>query len=116
MEEALLFAERDNKVYIRAFGHITAAACGTLKARIFERFESSPSPDNLYVDLSSCEYMDSTFMGLLVGFNKRLLRCAERPSSVGIATAPPAAGTRPPPCPFAWLCAIATIHLSFASW
>lgn len=82
VEEALLFAERDKKVYIRAFGHITAAMCGTLKAKVFELFDESPAPENLYVDLSSCEYMDSTFMGLLVGFNKRLLRAAERPITV----------------------------------
>ncbi len=86
MEEALLLAEQDNTIFIRAVGHITANSCADLKARVFERIESSPVIDNLYVDLSACEYMDSTFMGLLVGFNKRFLRVAERPITILSAT------------------------------
>lgn len=82
MDEALLLKESEDAIYIRALGHITANSCAGLKARVFERLERAPAPDNVFVDLSRCEYMDSTFMGLLVGFNKRLLRAAERPITV----------------------------------
>lgn len=82
MDEALLLKESGDAIYIRALGHITANSCAGLKARVFERLERPPAPDNVFVDLSHCEYMDSTFMGLLVGFNKRLLRAAEKPITV----------------------------------
>lgn len=82
MDEALLLKESGDAIYIRALGHITANSCAGLKARVFERLERPPVLDNLFVDLSLCEYMDSTFMGLLVGFNKRLLRVAEKPITV----------------------------------
>lgn len=71
VEEAVFVKERDNKLYIRAVGHVTAGISATLRQRIYRRLEQQPVPDAIYVDLSSCEYMDSTFMGLLVGFNKR---------------------------------------------
>jgi anti-anti-sigma factor len=86
VEEALLLSEQNNVIYIRAVGHITANSCADLKARVFERIEAEPIIGNLYVDLSSCNYMDSTFMGLLVGFNKRFLRVAERPITILGAT------------------------------
>lgn len=82
VEEALYLAEENNKLYIRATGHVTAQLCAELKARVFDRLDLKPPVDAVYVDLSQCEYMDSTFMGLLVGFNKRFLRLSERPISV----------------------------------
>lgn len=82
MEEALFYRESGNVLYIRAQGHIAVKLCAELKARVFERLEAQPPVQRLYVDLSPCEYMDSTFMGLLVGFNKRLLRYSEKPITV----------------------------------
>jgi len=79
VEEALFIKETNNRVYIRAQGHVTANSCPELKARVFDRLEAKPAVEDVYVDLSSCEYMDSTFMGLIVGFNKRFLRFSERP-------------------------------------
>jgi anti-anti-sigma factor len=71
VEEAVFVKEQDNKLYIRAAGHVTAGISATLRQRIYRRLEKPPAPEAIYVDLSSCEYMDSTFMGLLVGFTKR---------------------------------------------
>jgi anti-anti-sigma factor len=78
MGEALYYKEQDNNLYLRAEGHVTAALCADLRERVFARLESAPSVEAMYVDLSECNYMDSTFMGLLVGFNKRLLRSASK--------------------------------------
>lgn len=74
MAEALYYKEKDRVLYVAAEGHITAALCADLRARAFERFDGAPTVEGMFVDLSSCDYMDSTFMGLLVGFNKRLLK------------------------------------------
>ncbi len=79
MEEVLFIKETNNRVYIRAQGHITANACPELKARVFNRLDAKPAVEDVIIDLSSCEYMDSTFMGLIVGFNKRFMRFSERP-------------------------------------
>jgi anti-anti-sigma factor len=72
--EALRYKEKDDVLYIRAEGHVTAALCADLRFMIFERFDAEPKVKGMYVDLSECTYMDSTFMGLLVGFHKRLAR------------------------------------------
>jgi len=82
VEEALFYRESGNVLYIRAQGHIAVKLCAELKARVFERLEANPPVQRLYVDLGPCEYMDSTFMGLLVGFNKRLLRFSEKPITI----------------------------------
>lgn len=82
MEEALFYRETENRLYIRAQGHIGVKLCGELKLTVFERLESQPPVQRVYVDLSRCEYMDSTFMGLLVGFNKRFLRFSEKPITI----------------------------------
>lgn len=78
MGEALYYKEIDNTLYIRAEGHVTAALCADLRERVFTRFEAAPAVQATLVDLSACDYMDSTFMGLLVGFNKRLARTASK--------------------------------------
>ena len=82
MQEALFLKEVANTIFIRAQGHVTAALCSDLKSKIFERLEAKPPIENVFVDLSECDYMDSTFLGLLVGINKRFLRFSERPLSI----------------------------------
>ena len=79
MEEALFLKETNNRVYIKAQGHVTANACPELKTRVFDRLEAKPAVDEVDIDLTECEYMDSTFMGLIVGFNKRFLRFSSHP-------------------------------------
>ncbi len=74
MPEALYYQESDNTLFLRALGHITAALCADLRERVYSRLDGGVPVSGMYVDLASCDYMDSTFMGLLVGFNKRLLK------------------------------------------
>lgn len=69
----LYYREVEKTLYIRAVGHIRAAICSDLRNKVFKRMEEDPTPAGISVDLSQCEYMDSTFMGLLVGFNKLLM-------------------------------------------
>ncbi len=74
MPEALYLKEIDNKIYIKAVGHITAALCADLRESVLSRLNSElPSP-KIFIDLSACSYMDSTFLGLMVGINKRLIK------------------------------------------
>jgi anti-anti-sigma factor len=76
--EALLYKEINATIYIKAEGHITAALCADLRERFFSRLNTEPRINTLYVNLSKCEYMDSTFIGLLIGFNKQLIRFAKK--------------------------------------
>lgn len=78
MQEALFYKEENNCLYLKGEGHITAMLCGDLRELIFNRFEQGSPIEAFYVDLSSCDYMDSTFMGLLVGFNKRMLKLMKK--------------------------------------
>ena len=74
MPETLRYKEMNNVLYIQAEGHITASLCSDLRSMVFTRFDGQPAVVAVNVDLSTCSYMDSTFMGLLVGFNKRLAK------------------------------------------
>ena len=71
MSDKLYYSEKNNKSFIKAEGHITASLCQDLRQKIFDKL-SSGSISEINVDLSDCNYMDSTFMGILVGFNRRL--------------------------------------------
>ena len=88
--EALNYKENDGKLYLKAQGHISAALCADLRSLVFDRFDRAPPVSAMYVDLSLCDYMDSTFMGLLVGFNKRILRSSGKRLSI-VAPSKPAA-------------------------
>ncbi|MDA8412104.1 MAG: STAS domain-containing protein [Treponema sp.] len=72
MDEALFFMATGDRMYIKATGHVTATYCPDLKARCFARFDDRPPVAGVAIDLSECEYMDSTFLGLIVGLTKRL--------------------------------------------
>jgi anti-anti-sigma factor len=72
MQNNIFYIENNNTIYVKAVGHITAPICFGLRQRVFNRFEEKKEIKAIYVDLSECEYMDSTFMGLLIGFNKKL--------------------------------------------
>jgi anti-anti-sigma factor len=74
VEEAVFYKSEDSTIYMRATGHVTALVCPPLKAAVFERLESAPPVSRVYLDLAGCEYMDSTFLGLIVGTQKRFAR------------------------------------------
>lgn len=68
----MYYTEKNNSLFVRAEGHITAQQCPEIKERIFTRLEKQPNITHLHVDLAMCTYMDSTFLGLLAGFNRKL--------------------------------------------
>jgi anti-anti-sigma factor len=90
MQNSILFLENKNIIFIKAIGHITAPICFGLRQRVFNRFDENNEIKAIYADLSECAYMDSTFMGLLIGFNKKLITiynknlCIVKPSRESI--------------------------------
>ncbi len=72
MEEAVYYKETEEAVYVKATGHVTALVCPPLKERLFTRLDREPIVNSVRIDLSECEYMDSTFLGFIVGSQKRL--------------------------------------------
>jgi anti-anti-sigma factor len=78
VEEAVYCKSEQRVIYAKATGHVTALVCPPLKAAIFDRLGAEPAVEKIYLDLSSCEYMDSTFLGLIVGTQKRFARLPGR--------------------------------------
>jgi anti-anti-sigma factor len=76
VEEAVFYKSEDRAVFIKATGHVTALACPPLKTAVFDRLAAQPPVEAVYLDLSQCEYMDSTFLGFIVGTQKRFARQA----------------------------------------
>ncbi len=58
--------------FLQARGSIRATLCYPLREGLLSRLEESPDVPAVFVDLSQCQYMDSTFIGLLVAMDKRL--------------------------------------------
>ncbi len=79
MEEAVYYGESGGELFIKVLGHMTAALCPELKARAFARLDGEESVAGVFFDLRSCEYMDSTFLGLIVGVNKRFKAKSGKP-------------------------------------
>jgi len=79
VEEAVFIKESEAGLFIRAQGHITAQLCPELKSRAFSRLDAEPPLKAIYIDFEAAEYMDSTFLGLLVGLNKRFKALSGRP-------------------------------------
>jgi anti-anti-sigma factor len=74
MEPAVYVNSMNHVCYLRAQGHMTALYCADIKEYLNEKIQEDKELEEVVFDLSSCEYMDSTFMGLLVSLNKRLQR------------------------------------------
>ena len=71
-KSVLYFKYENSSFYIIASHSATAQNCLKVKEE-FERIVADEKElDNIYVDLSNCEYMDSTFMGVLMGFSSLL--------------------------------------------
>lgn len=70
VEERIYFGAAGNDLIIVPIGHITAALCPELKAKIQGKLDPDSRIGSLRFDLSACDYMDSTFLGLIVYFAK----------------------------------------------
>jgi len=80
--EALFYHEDETGLFVRALGHVTAAVSTDLRELILNRLALPAVPPLFAVDLSECDYMDSTFMGLLVGFHKRYKQLTQNPLTI----------------------------------
>jgi anti-anti-sigma regulatory factor len=70
--DRIYFGESSNTLHIRASGRATSSLCLNLRQAV-DRSLAKPDPaERVRIDLSECTYMDSTFIGLLVGLTKRL--------------------------------------------
>jgi anti-anti-sigma factor len=72
IEERIYFGLADDSLTITPVGHITADLCPALKERIQPYLFPEPRIRSVRLDLSGCDYMDSTFLGLIVYFSKTL--------------------------------------------
>jgi anti-anti-sigma factor len=77
MADVILYGEDDNNIFIKALGRMTVNCCYELRDRVFTRLDDAPPVGNLYLDLSRCDYMDSTFMGIVLGINKKLKKTTD---------------------------------------
>lgn len=76
MVDSILYAEENNIIFVRALGRMTANICYDFRERIFARLAAAPAVKNVFIDLSGCDYMDSTFMGIILGVNKKMKKTA----------------------------------------
>ena len=69
---AILIAMKNNDIYLKPLGHVTASLSFPVREMIFKKLNRFHAIFNIFVDLSETDYMDSTFLGLMVGIDKRL--------------------------------------------
>jgi len=63
-----------NDVFIKPVGHITANLSFNLQEYLYNHISEINPCFNMYIDMSDTEYMDSTFLGLLIGLEKKLFK------------------------------------------
>src|SRR5271157_997502 len=69
----LILIGRDPRGYfLMARGNIRAGLCFPLREALLAQLDQTADVPAVYVDLSKCTYMDSTFIGLLVAIDKKL--------------------------------------------
>ncbi len=59
------------KTFIKSIGHMTANLSFPIREYLYHLIDNSNNSMEIYIDLSETGYMDSTFMGLLVGVEKK---------------------------------------------
>ena len=69
--EEVYLSLNSSELFLKVRGHITAKYCRDLRRKIRTLWENSTGFNEITVDLSDCSYMDSTFLGLLVIFNRK---------------------------------------------
>lgn len=69
----LILIGRDPRGYfLVARGNVRATLCYPLREALLAQLDQPADIPAVYVDLSECRYMDSTFIGLLVAIDKKL--------------------------------------------
>ena len=74
--DSLLFGDDDRGYFIIARGSIRANLCYPLRESLLAGLEGDRVVPAVYADLSQCDYMDSTFIGLLVAIDKKLRKAS----------------------------------------
>jgi anti-anti-sigma factor len=74
--DAILVGEDDRGFFITALGGIRATLCYPLRDTLLSRLEEASDVPAVFVDLSRCTYMDSTFIGLLVAIDRKLRKAS----------------------------------------
>ena len=70
VEERIYFGTAGSDLILVPIWHITATLCPELKSKIQGKLNAESRIASLRFDLSACDYMDSTFLGLIVYFAK----------------------------------------------
>ncbi len=70
-ESKILIGALDGKAFIISKGSMTANLSFPIREYLYHLIDVSSSQIEIYIDLSETDYMDSTFMGLLVGVEKK---------------------------------------------
>ena len=59
-------------IFIKPEGYITANLCFNLHENLYKKISQMNPCFNIYIDMSNTIYMDSTFLGLLIGLEKKI--------------------------------------------
>ncbi len=70
--DSILVGEDERGSFITALGSVRATLCYPLRDTLLSRLEEDSKVPAVFVDLSKCTYMDSTFIGLLVAMDRKL--------------------------------------------
>jgi anti-anti-sigma factor len=70
--DSLRFGSDERGHFLAARGSIRANLCFPLRESLLAQLEKGRAAPAVYADLSQCEYMDSTFIGLMVAIDKKL--------------------------------------------
>ncbi|HNV46487.1 MAG TPA: STAS domain-containing protein [Spirochaetota bacterium] len=71
MDNALSIGIRGGECVVVAEGEIRAGECFALGEVLPRYLDNANAPTTVYLDLARCTYMDSTFIGFIVGLAKR---------------------------------------------
>jgi anti-anti-sigma factor len=71
LSDGIGFKRVSDELYLRGTGSLNARNCDGLKSMVFSILQER-GVTHIYIDLSCCTYMDSTFLGLIVGMHKKL--------------------------------------------
>lgn len=68
MSDGICMKSSGDAIYLRGDGKLNARNCDEFKQRVFKLVQNGIKA--VHLDLAKCSYMDSTFLGLLVGLHK----------------------------------------------
>jgi len=72
--DSILVGEDGRGIFLAALGSIRASLCYPLREAVLSRIEEAADVPAVFLDLSRCVYMDSTFIGLAVAMDRKLQR------------------------------------------